>query len=198
MRKRKPPPLDSKDWWSVIQAVEDYRQRIDSGVLAWLDFNQELRAGRLRAMRRHANGSRELLAASAWDDLYVAPLIQVNFNNPSGRGRMHPGKTAVWCRPPQQRDRSDSDRGSGRQIQGQWIYIWRPDYEKIFLDVATKPAEPRARSPEVLENRGRKRVHDHAELGAVAYVLALQRKHGAPEKKPVDIVKRAARMVSAE
>jgi hypothetical protein len=175
MSRRKLTP-ESPDWWRIEKALADRRQEIDSPVLAAADFNLALRAGKLKTMRRHADGSCEPLAVSAWDDLYIAPLIRVNFNSPTGRSRMRPGELVVWS------------RKLGGQIRGQWVFVWRPDYKKIFSGAATPSARSRAQPPEVLETRGRKKVHDRADLQAAALGLALQRKLGASEKTQTAVV----------
>ena len=48
--------------------------------------------------------------------------------------------------------------------------------------------QPHAQPQEVSEKRGKKPVHDRADLQSAALGLALQRKHGAPEKNPATVV----------
>ena len=182
--KRRKLPVESPHWWPIADALEHRRQRTGANKLAAEDFNRALKAGDLRAQVRRANGSREELAASAWDDFHV----NVYF----GR-KDQPVSMAVGSR-----------KLGGSRSRDQWFFVWRPDYEKIFGPVAAA-AEPRAQSQEVPEKRGRKQVHDRADLQSVALVLALQRKHGAPEKKPAEVVgelsdfcKRDNRKVPAE
>jgi hypothetical protein len=169
-------PLESPNWWPIGDAFKHRSERTGSDTLAQEDFNEWLKAGRLRAMVRRHRGPRELLAAAAWDDLHIFPLIRLK-PQPSGRFRFQSGRGAVvWSR-----------KLGGRLQAGQWFFVWKPDYENIFGAVSAI-AEPPAPPPQVSVNRGRKPVHDRAELQAVALWLLLQRKQGAPEKKATDVV----------
>ena len=172
---RRKLPLESPHWWPLSRALEHRSERMGADQLAIWDFNQALEAGQLQAMVRRRDDC-EVLAASAWkSDFYVTPKIQL-IPSSAGRFRLCSIGMTVWS------------RKLGGRIPWHWFFVWRPDYEKIFPGAATPPAEPRARSPEVPETRGRKPVHDRADLQSVALFLALQRKQGAPKKRPVEIV----------
>jgi hypothetical protein len=182
MSGRKLTPEDPR-WWRLEKALEDRSQQLGGAdPLAVHEFNQALKADRLRVMRRRVNCPPERLAASAWEDFYIHPLMRIRMNPPKGGrvlGRMRWEGVAVW-----------SHKLGGR-VLGQWFYVWRPDYEKIFLDVAapaTSSTGPRSLSQEVPENRGRKPVHNRADLQSAALGLALQRKKGAPGKTQTDVV----------
>jgi hypothetical protein len=158
---RRKLPLESPNWWPIREALKDGRQRIGSDKLVAQDFNQALKTDRLGALVRYADGSREVLPASAWNNLYVGGWV---------------GLLVVKSR-----------ELDGASPPGQVFYVWRPDYEKIFVPVAAV-AEPRAQSQEVPMKRGPKPVHNRADLQSVALVFALQRKQGVPEKKQTDVV----------
>jgi hypothetical protein len=151
-------PLDSPNWWLIEDALKHRTQRTGSDWLARADFNQVLKADQLPALARRADGHRELLAAAHWGDLRIGAGLRVMFS-----------------------------RKLGKPPPGYWFYVWKPCYEKIFGPVTTS-AEPRPRSQEVPIKRGKKPVHDRADLQSAALGLALQRKQGAPEKKPTDVV----------
>jgi hypothetical protein len=165
---RRKPPLESPHWWPIEQALEQRSQQIGSDKLASQDFNQVLKASRLRAMVRRADGSRELLGPSAWDDFYCSVLIRL-------RPALQSGGMAVFS------------RKLGKRPPMQWFFVWKPDYKKIFGD-ETETTKPPAQVQEVPIKRGKKPVHDRANLQAVALVLAVRKKHGAPEKTPKDVV----------
>jgi hypothetical protein len=169
-------PWESLNWWPIVDAVAHRSERTGSDTLAQQDFNEVLKAGRLRAMVRRHRGPRELLAAAAWDDFHIVPLIRIQ-TTPSGRFRFQSGRGAVvWSR-----------KLGGRLQAGQWFFVWKPDYEKIFGAISTV-AQPPTSPQQVSGKRGRKPVHDRGELQAAALALALARKQGAPEKRPAEVV----------
>src|SRR5262249_1244752 len=159
---RKPLPLESPHWWPIFAALEHHSERVGSDQLVIWDFDKALKAGQLRTMVRRQDGCEEL-AASAWNDFYITPTIQLTPGCPGQYRRGGTGMT-VWSR-----------KLGGRIIPFHWFLVWRPDYEKIFPNAATPPAKSRATSPEMPENRGRKPVHDWADLQSAALGLALQR-----------------------
>ena len=69
---RRKLPLESPHWWPIEKAFEHRSQQTGSDKLAGQDLNQALKAGRLRVRLRRADGHREVLAPSAWDDFYVS------------------------------------------------------------------------------------------------------------------------------
>jgi len=134
---RRKLPLESPHWWPITQAIEHRRQRTSADKLTALDFTQALKAGRLRALVRYADGHREWLPTSAWDDLYVGGW---------------PPKLAVFS------------RKLGSQPPGQFFFVWLPDYENIFGDRHAISSSP-AQTQEVPEKRGRKASHPWLEIG---------------------------------
>jgi hypothetical protein len=160
-------PVESAHWWPITDALDHRSQRRCSDKLAAQDVHLALRKpGRLRALVQHEDGRREPLPAAAWEDLYFVVW-------PSGgppRSRM-----AVFS------------RKLGSAPRGCRYFVWLPDYEKIFGPV-TASTEPHTQPQEEPVKRGKKPVHDRADLQSAALGLALQRKHGAPEKKQTDVV----------
>src|SRR5262249_39283891 len=100
-------PLESSHWWPIADALEHRRQRTGADKLAEEDFNRALKAGNLRAQVRHANGSRELLAPSGWDEFRVVVWISL---------RGHPPRLGV-------------SNKLGKEPRDQWFFVWLPDYE---------------------------------------------------------------------
>jgi hypothetical protein len=173
MTKRK-LPLESPNWWPIADALEHRSQQTGSNKLATLDFNQALkdRDRPLRSQVRRADGSRELLAAAAWggEDLHCSVAVRVLREKPF----IGSGGVGVFSHKLQRRS-------------PHWFYVWKPDYEKIFSSV-TASTEPRTQPREVPVERGRKPVHDRAELQSVALWLATRQKHGAPQKTRANVV----------
>lgn len=166
-RSRKQLPPESSNWWPITDALDHRSQRRCSDTLAAQDFHQSLReAGGLRALEQRADGHREQLPVEAWEDLY---FVVWPYGGPP-RSRM-----AV------------SSRKLGSAPRGCRFYVWRPDYKIIFGD-ETEPLTPPPQAQEVPVKRGRKPIHDRAELLAVALGLALLRKQGAPQKTITDVV----------
>jgi hypothetical protein len=117
-------PLKSPNWWPIREALEHRCQQTVLETVAVNDFNQELKAGRLRVLVRR-DDRRELLPASAWDDFYVSTLLSL--------------------RPMQSRTEVFSHSHKGKPPPGHWFYVWKPDYERIFGAVRA-PSEPVAPS----------------------------------------------------
>jgi hypothetical protein len=168
-------PLESPHWWPIVAAFKYRSEQKGSTILARQDIRREVRAGRVRTLRRHETGECELLPASAWDDLYCT-VVQPRRRHPSGKILWGPSRIQVIS------------HKLGRAPPGQWFFVWKPDFEKIFQHAPELPT-PSTQTQEVPENRGRKPVHDRADLQSVALVLALRRKHGAPEKRRADVVR---------
>jgi hypothetical protein len=183
--KRKLPaelPLESSNWVLLTKALELYIQ--DTGAddkLARSVFNQALKAKtkarRLRSQLRRADGHCELLTATAWDDDFlISGWVRIGRDLGSGKIRLEaPGPGRVFS------------RKLSKQPPGCWFYVWWPDYKNIF-ELVTPPAKPRTQPQEVQVERGRKRVHEWADLQSGALWLSFQRKQGAPPKTPTDVV----------
>lgn len=139
MSKRK-LPLESPNWWPISDVLEHRSQRTGSDKLAAQDLNQALKVDKLRSLVRRADGSRELLAASTWDDFQVA-LFPFS---PEGFGVF--------------------SRKLGKRPPGQWFFVWLPDYKNIFGDLYENSPPP-APMQEVPEKRGRKASHPWPEIG---------------------------------
>jgi hypothetical protein len=110
MSKRK-LPLENPNWWPIREALEHRCQQTGSDTRAGNDFNQELKAGRLRALVDR-DGRRKLLAASAWDDFYVSTWLSL--------------------RPMKSRMEVFSRSHKGKPPPGHWFFVWKLDYERIF------------------------------------------------------------------
>jgi hypothetical protein len=149
-------PLESDANWWLIEAALKHRSELTGSELAKQDFNQSLKSGRLRAMVRRADGSRELLEASAWEDLHIAELIRVN-PKPTKRGHLilRLERMAVWS------------RKLGGRPRWQWFFVWKPDYENIFGDKTEKPKPP-AQTREMPGKGGRPLKHDWVALALEA------------------------------
>jgi len=107
-------PLESPNWWPIREALEHRCQQTGSDTLAAQDFNQKLRADRLRALVRRKDGRRELLPAAAWDNFYVG-MWTFDLRDPPGP------KWEVF-----------SHSHKGDPPPGHWFFVWKPDYERIF------------------------------------------------------------------
>jgi hypothetical protein len=127
---RRKLPLEDPNWWPIREALEHHYQQTGSARVTWNDFNQELKAGRLRALVRR-DSRRELLAASAWDDFYVSPLFSLL---------------------PMPRMEVFSHSHKGKPPPGHWFYVWKPDYVRIF-GAAAAAAEPRSQVAPPTEGR---------------------------------------------
>lgn len=150
---RRKLPLESPHWWPILEALGHRSQRTGSDTLATQDLNSALRAGRLRALVRHADGRRELLAASSWDnDLRITGFIRVAPRAQRSQSLLQPGGWDVFS------------RTLGKQPPGQWFFVWLPDYKNIFGDPHANSASP-AQAPEAPAKRGRKIVHPWPEIG---------------------------------
>jgi hypothetical protein len=114
-------PLENPNWWPIREALEHRCQQTGSDTDAGNDFNQELKAGRLRALVDR-DGRRELLAASAWDDFYVSMLLSL--------------------RPMKSRMEVFSHSHKGKPPPGHWFFVWKLDYERIFGAVPAPSEEP--------------------------------------------------------
>ena len=168
----KKPSLESPNWWPITEALKQCARQTGSDTLACRAINGKLKAGQLRALGWRADGHRELLPPSAWGNLYCTLIVRVK---PGSKLRLRRAGMAVFS------------RELGKRPPMQWFFVWLPDYKKIF-GLAATPAEPRPQLQGVPEKRGKKPVHDRADLQSAALGLALRRKQGAPEKKPADVV----------
>jgi hypothetical protein len=147
MSRRKLPLQDAR-WWPIEQALEQHSQQTGSDKLACQDFNEALKSGPLRSLVRREDGSRELLAAAAWEDLHCSVVIRVAAEKPFARlTGMAVFSRKLHKRPPMQ-----------------WFFVWLPDYENIFGGPrASLP--PSAQTQEVPKKRGRKASYPWAEIG---------------------------------
>jgi hypothetical protein len=164
---RRKLPLESSDWWPIAEALAHRAQRTGADKFAGRDFNEAVKADPpLRVLVRRADSHREVLAISAWDDFHIV----------------------VWAYggPPQSRF-SVFSRTLGTAPRACRFYVWEPDYKKIFGE-RTEPMKQPAQAREVPVKRGRKAVHDRADLQSAALGLAILRKQGAPEKTPTNVV----------
>ena len=156
MSKRK-LPLESPNWWPIREALEHRCQQTGSDTLAAQDFNQKLRADRLRALVRRKDGRRELLPAAAWDNFYVG-MWTFDLRDPPGP------KWEVF-----------SHSHKGDPPPGHWFFVWKPDYERIFGavpapsgPVAPSSAAVRTPSEERKGKGGRPLKHDWVSLALEA------------------------------
>jgi hypothetical protein len=149
---RRKLPLESPNWWPIEKALEHRSEGTGSDRLACQDFNKALKAGPLRALVRRADGYRELLSASAWDDFYVGVWVRAAPSRRSLQDFFQPGGMAV------------SSHQLGKRPPGHWFYVWLPDYKNIFGDPHAKSLSF-AQMQEVPEKRGRKFEHPWPEIG---------------------------------
>jgi hypothetical protein len=155
-------------WWPLEQALEHHRRQRGPEPTQ-TDFNKALEAGALRALAQHADGHRELLLASVWgSDLCIDMQLRVSDSRPSLE--LFSRKLGKRLRPAELS-----------------VFVWRPDYENIFGD-RIEPTKKTAQMQEVPEKRGKKPVHDRAELQSVALWLATRQKQGAPQKTRANVV----------
>jgi hypothetical protein len=148
-------PPESPHWWPIEQALEHRSQQTGSDKLAAQDFNRALKLGRLRALVRRADGPRELLTPSAWDDLYIAVLVDITLFvthfTPQPPSAPRPG-LAVFS------------HKLGKRPAECWFFVWLPDYKNIFGDL-----EPKSQSAEQVlerpEKRGRKAILPWTRIG---------------------------------
>ena len=137
MKRRKLPPLESPDWRPIAGLLEHRRQQTRESKLVAQEFNRVLKDGRLQTLVQYADGRREVLEASAWEDLHISGWDQL---------------LAVFS------------RKLGARPPGQWFYVWLPDYKNIFGD-SHAISSPPAQTQEVPEKRGRKASHDWPKIG---------------------------------
>jgi hypothetical protein len=149
---RRKLPLKSPYWVPITEAFEWRMQQTGSVELAVHDFNQELGAGKLRALVRRADGQSELVARTVWNnDLHVAEL-----------NSRHSPIAVV----------SPKLRYSPRV---EWFFVWKPDYERLFgavpapsAPVASSSAAVRTPSEERKGKGGRPLKHDWSLLALEA------------------------------
>jgi hypothetical protein len=151
-RRRGPLPLESSNWWPLEAAIECRLEQTRSETLTTSDLNGALvrKTKPLRSLVRHADGRRELLLPSAWiEDFHLS----VWFLPPSGqREGQDNGGVAVFSRRTENR------------VFGRWFFIWKPDFERIFVNTVPAPAAP-AEAPETSgKKRGRPQVHNWPDL----------------------------------
>jgi hypothetical protein len=146
MNRRK-PAAGSALWWPIAEALTHRAQRTGSERLACQDFNELLKAGRLRALVRRPDG-RELLAASAWNDFYCSVMLRVAQRRETRQGVLQPAGTAVFS------------RKLGARPREQWFFVWRPDYEEIFGDKTKATTKPPQQSAEEQTKQGAPLKHD--------------------------------------
>jgi hypothetical protein len=137
-------PLESPNWWPIADALEHRSQRRSSDKLAAQDVHQAMREpGRLQALIQHEDGRRELLAAAAWEDLYI---FVWGYGGPP-RLRMVVVSRKLVSAP-----------------RGCRFFVWLPDYKNIFGDL-----EPKSQSAEQAlerpEKRGRKATLPWTKIG---------------------------------
>jgi hypothetical protein len=171
---RRQLPLVSANWWPIEQAFEHLRQHTGPHLACW-DLNDWLQTNRLRARRRGPNGSCEMLLPPIWKDDLRCELRQEFVPTKRNTYRFRAKGFAVFSRKRKE------------WLRFEWVQVWKPDYKKIFDAKAETPASS-AQIQEVPTKRGRKPVYEHADLQSVALVLALRRKHGAPEKTRSEVV----------
>jgi hypothetical protein len=161
-------PLDSPNWVPLAEAHAELSKRRGSGDIAAKVLTKHMAEEHIRSMRWRVGKwppgpEQELLAGAFWRDEYELYS--------SNRLLVVP------------RVRSGQIVGE----RGFVFYVWGPDLKKFLHTDAALP-QPQSAATKVPGNRGRKRVHDRAELQSVALWLAVQRKHGAPEKSRTIVV----------
>ncbi len=166
MSKRK-LPLEDPRWLQLLDADLQRRRQVGSDTLAAADLVPLIEDGRVRSKlealdystRPPARVRRMLTPEDFQRDFRIVRL---------GRGL-------------------GLDSRRGPPLRPLVAYIWSPDLKNFFgTDAAS--SQPQSLTAEVPVKRGRKPVHDRAELQSVALWLATQRKHGAPPKNATVVV----------
>jgi hypothetical protein len=158
---RRKLPLDGSDWVPLAVVIQLFHERSGSLALGEADTMQALCENKVRSMCRclGAQPERWLVPSGFWNNHEI-------FSTSDG--------VEVIA------------RSSGAQPFGRF-FCWQPDLKKFFGD-KTEPTKQPAQVQEVPVKRGRPREYEHAELGAVAYALAVHKKQGEPEKKQAKII----------
>jgi hypothetical protein len=166
---RRKLPLESPDWMPLEDAHRlNEERRTGNRTVAVTDLMTWLMKGDVRSMRRgirpSATTTRELLPTTFWFKHKIESWS---------------GKLLVGLRP--------SIGGMVRPLRGFVFYVWGPDLKK-FLRTDAAPPQSQPPAAEAPAERGRKRVHERADLQSAALGLALRRKGGAPEKNRTTVV----------
>jgi hypothetical protein len=170
-------PLDSPIWLTLNEAYRRGYALTNTSDVVVADLQQGLEDGRLHSKIRWLKGVG-----------FIGDTATRTRNQNSRPEELLPSTFRpdfeILCRDNKLRLLS---RGSKFISGAAVIYVWGPDLKKFLRTDATSP-QPPPPATEVPVERGRKRVHERADLQSAALGLALQRKPGAPEKKPTDVV----------
>src|SRR5262249_40090131 len=131
--------LDSPNWVRIEQAIEHRYKQTESYRLTAEDLNKALRSERqnerLRTLERRADGTREILSFETWgDDLYVS-MCWSRGNISAGNWPPYVEGAAVFSR-----------AQGGEQLHGRWLFVWKPDLERLWPRVS-EAAPKKAKRP---------------------------------------------------